>query len=127
MCPARIARRRAAALAAPNRVGLRIVVSYSDDDGYDPRSHECVTRMKLAEKLAALKGCGFGGEFDRSAAYGGALYYVPSRTIVGSEAAAALGIRGAHDLFGGVVPHTFVGTKTITHPLVDAGASDSFS
>jgi hypothetical protein len=122
MCPARIARRRAAALAASSRTGLRIVVSYSDDDGCDPRSHECVTRMKLAEKLAALQGCGFGGEYDRAAAYDGAVYYVPGRTIVGSVEAAALGIRSAHDLFGGVVPHAFVSTKSITHPLIDANA-----
>jgi hypothetical protein len=43
---------------------------------------------------------------------------VPSRTLVGVEAARALGIRGEDDLFGGVVPHPFVATKTITHPLV---------
>ena len=28
--------------------------------------------------------------------------------------------RGEHDLFGGVVPHPFVATKSISHPLVDA-------
>jgi hypothetical protein len=123
MGPARIARRRAATLTeAPHRAGLRIVVSYSGDDAYNPRSHECVTRMKLASRLAALKGCGFGGEFDRSVAYACEVYYVPSRTIVGCDAAAALGIRGAHDLFGGVVPHAFVSTKSITHPLIDADA-----
>ena len=35
---------------------------------------------------------------------------------------AALGVSGEHDLFGGVVPHAFVATKVITHPLVDAAA-----
>jgi uncharacterized protein DUF3182 len=34
----------------------------------------------------------------------------------------ALGIRGPQQLFGGVVPYPFVGTKAITHPLVDPGA-----
>jgi hypothetical protein len=33
--------------------------------------------------------------------------------------ASRLGVRGERDLFGGVVPHTFMATKTITHPLVD--------
>lgn len=122
MGPGRIARRRAAIRAAPNLAALRIVVSYSGDEGHNPRSHECVTRMRLAEKLAALKGCAFGGHFDTSAKYGCGVYYVPGRTIVGCDTAAALGIRGADDLFGGVVPYTFVGTKSITHPLIDAEA-----
>jgi hypothetical protein len=39
-----------------------------------------------------------------------------------SDAAARLGIRDEDDLFGGVVPSPFVATKTITHPLADAGA-----
>ncbi|MDP8993589.1 MAG: DUF3182 family protein [Pseudomonadota bacterium] len=37
---------------------------------------------------------------------------------------AALGIRGEDDLFGGVVPHAFVASKAITHPLPpDAAAA----
>ena len=51
--------------------------------------------------------------------YGAPTYFVPSDTLT-SEAAARAGIRHEHDLFGGVVPHPFVATKTITHPLVDA-------
>ena len=78
--------------------------------------------MKIAEKLAALKGCGFAGEFECDAMYPGGVYYVPSRTIVGCDVADALGICSEDDLFGGVVPHHFVGTKTITHPLVDGSA-----
>jgi hypothetical protein len=100
-----------------------VVVSYAPPRGYNPGSHECVTRMKLADKLAALKGCAFAGEYDGQAAYNGALYYVPSRTIVGCDAAATLGIYGEDDLFGGVVPYAFAGTKTITHPLVDPRAA----
>ena len=82
-----------------------------------------MTRLKIAEKLAALKGCGFRGEYEHAAEYAGSVYYVPSRTIVGSAAAAALGIHSEHDLFGGVVPYAFVATKTITHPLIDTAAS----
>jgi hypothetical protein len=123
MAPALTVRRRAFAVpGAGSRALSRVVVAYSAADDYNPRSHECVTRMKIAGKLAALKRCSFGGELDRDAAYAGGVYYVPSRTIVGCDAAEALGIRGEDDLFGGVVPHAFVGTKTITHGLVDDAA-----
>jgi hypothetical protein len=44
-------------------------------------------------------------------------YVVPSDTLL-RQAAAALGVRDPADLFGGVVPFPFVGTKSITHPLV---------
>src|SRR5687767_2417278 len=120
MATGRLARRRAP--AARSRLAPRVVVAYWDADDYNPGSHECVTRAKLAEKLAALKRCAFGGEFDRDTLYPSGVYYVPGRTIVGSDAADALGIRCEDDLFGGVVPHAFVGTKTITHPLVDNDA-----
>ena len=40
-----------------------------------------------------------------------------------SSHAAALGIRGPGDLFGGVVPHAFVATKVISHPLVGPDAA----
>jgi hypothetical protein len=43
---------------------------------------------------------------------------MPSETLVGAELTRELGIRGEHDLFGGIVPHAFVATKSITHPLV---------
>jgi hypothetical protein len=41
--------------------------------------------------------------------------------LVGLEAA-RVGITGEHDLFGGVVPHPFVATKVITHPLIEPTA-----
>jgi hypothetical protein len=96
-----------------------VVVSYGPDDRFNRQSHECVTRMQIAQQLATLKGYEFAGEYDETADYSGAVYYVPSRTVVGAETAARLGICSEHDLFGGVVPHAFVGTKTITHPLVE--------
>ena len=120
MAPGLAARRRPT--AARTHTVPRVVVSYSTAEGYNPRSHECVTRLKIAERLAALKGCSFGGEFDGERDYAAGIFYVPGGTIVGGEAAATLGIRGEDDLFGGVVPHAFVATKTITHPLVDDDA-----
>jgi hypothetical protein len=41
----------------------------------------------------------------------------------GLQEARRLGIRGPRDLFGGVVPHPFVATKVITHPLVRPNAA----
>ena len=97
------------------------VVVYSPAEGFNSQSHESVTRMRLGEQLAKLKGYAFAGEYEESGAYDGPLYFVPSRTLDG-PAAARLGIAGENDLFGGVVPYPFVGTKTITHPLSHAHA-----
>jgi hypothetical protein len=97
-----------------------VVVVYSE--GRPKGSHEAITRTEIARRLAALKGCDFGGEFDPSARYPGSVYFVPSDTLVGTELARSLGIRSGQDLFGGVVPYPFVATKAITHPLVDQAA-----
>jgi hypothetical protein len=92
-------------------------------------THERVTRSRLARRLAALKGFGFAGEHDPARPCSGPVYFVPSDTLVGAETADALGIRSEHDLFGGVVPHAFVATKAITHPLAapDAEAPAGWS
>ncbi len=84
--------------------------------------HDRITRTAIATKIAALSGYEFAGDYDPARRYPLPLYFVPSHTIVGLETARALGIRGEDDLFGGVVPHAFVATKSITHPLVDARA-----
>jgi hypothetical protein len=84
--------------------------------------HERATRDGIAKRLAALKGFDFAGEYDPACPYPGPVYLVPSDTLVGLDAAAALGIRGDEDLFGGVVPYAFVATKALTHPLVGPDA-----
>ena len=99
-----------------------VVVTYALADSFDPDSHEARTRAGIATKLAKLKGFEFAGEYDRSARYGGPVYFVPSDVLSSTEAAQALGIHGEDDLFGGVVPHGFAATKVITHPLFDARA-----
>jgi hypothetical protein len=48
-------------------------------------------------------------------------FHVPDDTLTRAQADAR-GIDGAADLLGGVVPHAFVATKVITHPLVAADA-----
>jgi hypothetical protein len=72
----------------------------------------------MARRLAALKRYDFAGAYDAATAYDGPLYFVPSHTLVGIDAACKLGIRTVDDLFGGVVPYSFVATKAITHPRV---------
>lgn len=91
--------------------------SYTDPDG-----HERISRLCLARKLATLLAYEFRGEFDPAHDYGSALYFVPEDTMANLELAQGLGIRDAAALFGGVVPYPFVATKTITHPLIAAGA-----
>jgi hypothetical protein len=80
--------------------------------------HERATRDGIAKRLAALKGLDFAGEYEPTRRYPSPVYLVPSDTLVGVDAAAALGVRTEHDLFGGVAPHAFVPTKAITHPLI---------
>lgn len=83
--------------------------------------HERSTLGVFVRQLAGLLGYRDGGFHDPRAAYPGPLYFVPTDTLTQAEAA-QLGIRGPSDLFGGVVPHAFVATKVISHPLVDPSA-----
>jgi len=78
-----------------------------------------VTQSEVAKRLAPIKKMSFAGDFDPASRPAGSLYFVPDDTLLGSEAE-RLGIHGEHDLFGGVVPHRFIATKTITHPLLHA-------
>ena len=80
--------------------------------------HERAVHEQLAKRLAALQGLAFLGEYDRSSSYPRQLYFVPSGTLVGTDVARRLGVESERDLFGGVVPHAFIETKAITHPLV---------
>jgi hypothetical protein len=98
-----------------------VVVTYACS-GRDPLSHESVTRDGVARRLAPMLGFEFAGEYDPAQRYPARVYFVPSDTIVGCARATSLGIRGAQDIFGAVVSHAFVATKTITHPLVDSQA-----
>jgi hypothetical protein len=103
-------------------VSRGVVAVYSVPGHGSVHRHEAATREGIARRLAALKGLEFAGEYDPGARYPGPVYLVPDDTLVGIEAAAALGVRGEDDLFGGVVPHAFAATKAITHPLVGPDA-----
>src|SRR5215207_4890801 len=64
--------------------------------------------MKARRALGLARGCP------------GRLYFVPSETLV-DEQARALGIGDEHDLFGGVMPHAFLCSKAVAHPVIQDG------
>ena len=98
------------------------VVLYVRGKGEFAHQHDAATRREIGCRLAGLKGFDFEGEHDSSRDRAGSLYFIPSDTLLSDEAA-ALGIAGEDDLFGGVVPFPFVSTKAITHPLGDPAAT----
>ena len=97
-----------------------IVVAHAASGEEQGTEHERQTLLGFVRQLAALRGDRPDG-FARPA---GAqrVYFVPTGTLT-REQAEALGIRGPDDLFGGVVPHGFVATKAISHPLLHAAAA----
>ena len=90
-------------------------MTYSGDSA-EREGHERATRQELGRRLAALTRFIDGGEYDPQTRYEAPLYFLPSDTLMG-DTASGLGIRSERNLFGGVVPHPFVATKTITHNL----------
>ncbi|MGQ4583480.1 DUF3182 family protein [Lysobacter sp. F60174L2] len=83
--------------------------------------HGAWTRRDLGRRLATLLGYTFGGDHRPGEPTHGPVYFIPADTLLDGEAR-ALGIRDERDLFGGVVPHAFLTTKTISHPAVDSAA-----
>ncbi len=95
------------------------VVLYPARD-HEP-AHETAVHAELGKRLATMMGGRFDGIYDATV-HRGRLFVVPSDTIVGTDAAQALGIHSEADLFGGVVPYAFIPTKSITHPLLSPEA-----
>lgn len=83
--------------------------------------HERAALERHSQAIAALLGWRAGGWHDPARPCPGPLYVVPNETLSAAQAA-QLGIAGPDDLFGGVVPHGFVATKVISHPLVSPQA-----
>jgi len=100
------------------------VVLYGRDDCYMADSHQGMTLKAIGERVARLADYTFAGCYDAAAhrPADGRLYFVPADTLSGVASARQLGIASHQDLFGGVVPHAFVGTKAITHGLVTPDA-----
>jgi hypothetical protein len=88
----------------------------------DPRGHERATLEHISRRVAGLLGFEYGGSYDPACRYAGARYSIPSDTLSPGQAA-ELDIHTPDDLLGGVVPHSFVATKTITHPLIHPAAA----
>lgn len=81
--------------------------------------HEVASLDAQASRVAALLGRRYVPDYRPSRQRGGPTpYYVPDRSLVGMARAAILGITGEADLYGGVAPHAFVATKSISHGLV---------
>lgn len=112
----------------PSGSSRGVVVAYVPDLKAHASEHERITQAEFARRLAALKDYEVGGLYDPNRRYIGPVYFVPSNTLTAQQAA-PLGIHGRDDLFGGVVPHAFVATKVISHPLLapDAAAPPGWS
>ena len=98
------------------------VVFYRNLDADRPRGHGVSGKVAMATTLATLLAREYDGDFDGTKAYAGVPYFVPGDTLVLSDSL-RLGIRDERDLFGGVVPFAFVGTKVITHGLTGPDAA----
>ena len=106
---------------APEGERAGSVVTYWGQ-GIDPEDgHEVWTLDAVGRALAAIKGYRFAGAYDPAIHRTGPFYFVPRDTLVLNDAS-RLAISGEADLFGGVVRHPFIATKTITHPLVSPDA-----
>jgi hypothetical protein len=79
-------------------------------------------RIEMARRIARILGYAYVDAFDPDAATGKPAYFIPDDAMLTADAE-ALGIRGEQQLFGGVVPHEFVATKVVTHPLVAPDAA----
>lgn len=84
--------------------------------------HENASLDMIAGRLAALKGYDFSEEYGSHCAGYPHVYFLPDDTLTKTQAR-ALSIFGESDLFGGVVPHSFVATKLITHGLYDGATA----
>ena len=97
------------------------VVTLAKSPAADTQGHDYVSRTAMAQRLADFLGYPFAGEYEPDRGYRGHLYFVPQETLLRTDAQ-RLGIRSERDLFGGVVPDRFVGTKAITHATFDDAA-----
>jgi hypothetical protein len=81
-----------------------------------PRQHDCKGHAEITRMIAGLLSWDYETEPALINRPVGTHYYVPDRTLSVRQAE-SWGIARECDLFGGVVPFPFVGTKAITHPL----------
>lgn len=106
----------------PSPAAARSLGFYRCGDG-PLQGHDLATRAEVARQLADVLGYRFSGGVVSAAELPEGAYVVPSDTLTSLEEARRLNIAGPEDLFGGVVPHPFVATKLVTHPLVSRRAA----
>ncbi|WP_231940586.1 DUF3182 family protein [Acidovorax sp. RAC01] len=99
----------------------RPVMPWTGNAGPRRSAHEHATLNIIARETARLLGTPCVAELPVSA-WPQQPFLVPMATL-DSATAHSLGVRTEDDLLGGVVPHDFVATKTITHPLASADAT----
>ncbi|GHH46677.1 DUF3182 family protein [[Pseudomonas] boreopolis] len=85
-------------------------------DGHERATHDWIVRE--VARLMRLPCAGIPARATRQAG----AFHVPDDTLT-TEQAALLGIADAGYLLGGVVPHAFMATKVISHPLVGEDAA----
>jgi len=100
------------------RAGVVVYISPSSPPMYE---HERATLCTNGRTIARLSGCQYDGVHGDGHRGCAGLFFVPDEALVVEEAM-PLSIRGESDLFGGVVPYAFVGTKAISHDLIEDGA-----
>ncbi|CAD1796688.1 DUF3182 family protein [Xanthomonas euroxanthea] len=83
------------------------------EDGHERATHAWVCR-EIA-RLLDVRGAGHRAASGPMVAE--TVFHVPDETLT-SEQAHGLGIDDAADLLGGIVPHAFLATKVIGHPLI---------
>lgn len=80
--------------------------------------HEAATHAWVVAEVARLMRLPL---HEEHCAAGTSSFCVPDETLTIAQAE-QIGVHAAADLLGGVVPHAFVATKAISHPLVDVDA-----
>jgi len=101
---------------APRYTG---VAALADGDQPSGNEHDRVGRERLLAKIADYFGVAPLTAKTPAAVQGDSILLVPGDTLDRSQHDAAL---DTTPVLGGIVPAVFVGTKAITHPLVDAAA-----
>lgn len=105
----------------PGTISTEVVMPFTQGIKGHASAHENATRAEIARRVAALKGCPYIEEIPQPL-WTRRTYLVPSDTLVTPDVQ-RLNLFGEDDLLGGVVPHAFLATKAISHPLVSASAA----
>lgn len=93
----------------------RCIVALSGREPLLPHDRE--PHEALCRRLSRILDWPYAGWFSAGQEYPDLPYFIPFETL-SVEEAADWGVSSADSLLGGVVPHPFVATKVVAHPLV---------